>query len=376
MANYLYVANPAAGGRLYQRDPTTGAAVATVSTVSQPILVAVSPDGSQVACSFGGTYLQFVNTSTLVASTQFTTSVSFWGLCWAKFGTKVFCQGAGSVVAYNTAGTLLSTWTVAGANGQSQIAISPDGTKLYCTCDTVVKQVDTTTGLVTATYPTMASSPSYGICVSPDGSKVYVNNGTSPAKVYAITVSSGTLSSPTTVGNNPGGMCVTPDGTKLFCTSYTGGAVYRIDTSTMTVTATASVNGAQEVAVVPDGSIVWATDYPDAKIFPINPSTGVAGTGVTVSGGLAYGVGIIPPPTRGPIQLAPSWGFGPATKTIATASKQTALKAGHVPQPARNAPAWAFAMMRIKEASKRAVNPTSSHVPGGADESSPLGHYP
>jgi YVTN family beta-propeller protein len=97
---------------------------------------------------------------------------------------------------------------------------------------------------VTATIP-VGISPRE-VAVSPDGSKVYVTNGGSNS-VSVIATATNTVSATIPVGTAPLGVAVSSDGSKVFVANLLSNTVSVIETAANTVTATISV-GVEPIA--------------------------------------------------------------------------------------------------------------------------------
>ena len=144
----------------------------------------------------------------------------------------------------------------------SNVAVSPDGTKVYVTNQNShdVTVIDTTTNTKTATITGLGTRPQ-GLAVSPDGTKVWVANEDSNNVSVIDTTTNTVTFTITGLGTRPQEVAVSPDGTKVYVTNFTSNNVSVIDTTTNTVTATITVgNYPQGVAVSPDGTKVYVAN--------------------------------------------------------------------------------------------------------------------
>jgi YVTN family beta-propeller protein len=303
-----------------------------------PQSVAVSPDGRWLAITNTGTQVQFGDLTVplpapgaaAIAGPIITTGLSSVNAgVWAPDSSKAYFQGAGAVQSSNQTGAVLGpVWTVAGATGLTQLAISTDGTKLYCTCGTSVKQVDTTSGAVTATYSGLTGA--MGICISPDNTMLYVSDGLTSGNIYPITIATGTVGTPL-AANNPQGLCVSPDGSTLWSAQQGSNQVQAIATSSFTVTHTiGSITSPKAIAVARDGTSVLVSTSA-ANVIPISTSTFTAGAALSVPQA-ALGISVQPITGRAYCSLGPL--FTEANTTVPLSLGPFILESPPVPAPA------------------------------------------
>jgi YVTN family beta-propeller protein len=124
-----------------------------------------------------------------------------------------------------------------------------------------VSVIDTATNKITANIPT--GFIPWQIAVTPDGSKLYATSAGSadvaanpfPFAVSVIDTATNAVTTTIRIGSEPFGVAVTPDGRRVYVTSLTidTSSVLVIDTTTNTVIATIPVSGgAGGVSVTPD----------------------------------------------------------------------------------------------------------------------------
>jgi len=211
-------------------------------------------------------------------------------------GTKVYVTNEGdseisTVSVIDTATNTVTATVNVGARPRG-IAISPDGTKAYVMNygSNEISIIDTANDTVTAT---MNTENPLGIAISPDGTKVYVTNNGESVSVIDTTTNAVTASVP--VGGRLDGVAVSPDGTKVYVTNgwYKGddgpyyaleiGTVSVIDTATNAITATVSVGHLPlGVAVSPDGTKVYVANFGSANISVIDTETNTVTASVNV----------------------------------------------------------------------------------------------
>ena len=150
----------------------------TVTVGSNPVGVAITPDGNYAYVANSGT--------TTVSVIQISTN------------------------------TVIATVTV-GSTPQN-IAITPDGTYAYVANynSGTVSVIQISTNTVTATV-TVGSNP-VGVAITPDGNYAYVANHSS-GTVSVIQISTNTVTATVTVGTDPYGVAITPDGNYAYVTN-------------------------------------------------------------------------------------------------------------------------------------------------------------
>jgi YVTN family beta-propeller protein len=168
-------------------------------------------------------------------------------------------------------------------NGALQVAITPDGTRLYVTNfgehadvgipGTTVSVIDTEINAVIATIPGLGPNPT-GLAVTPDGKRVYVSNELALTVSVIDTATNTIIGPPIPVGIVPASVTITPDGRRAYVTNLVVGTVSVIDTETNTVIATIKV-GEQPLgsAVTPDGRRLYVVNKFSASVSVIDTST-------------------------------------------------------------------------------------------------------
>ncbi|MCV7298439.1 beta-propeller fold lactonase family protein [Mycobacterium barrassiae] len=155
----------------------------------------------------------------------------------------------------------------------NEMAISPDGTRLYVTNNgfftgNTVTVIDTETNSVVAII-TVGDEPRE-VAVSPDGATAYVANlgGT----VSVIDTTTNTVTATISVGVVPDGIAVSPDGGTVYVTQNDG-TVSVIDTATHHLTTIAVGDNSHNLAVSPDGGTLYVTNTNDDTVSVINTAT-------------------------------------------------------------------------------------------------------
>jgi YVTN family beta-propeller protein len=212
-------------------------------------------------------------------------------------------------VATNTAGTTIPV----GSGSVPELAVSPDGSKVYASDanGTSVKVISTASNTVTATIPLGANNSPAGIAVSPDGTKLYVvipfsldpipNDG---GKIVVIDTATNLIDGDPIPGDrlgSPREIAVTPDGAKAYVANVVGDSVSVIDTSSRAVTSSPSIADPTALAVTPDGGDVYVTQAgspgtvsvistPTDEVAPGTIPVGYSPSGIAITpdGEMAY----------------------------------------------------------------------------------------
>jgi YVTN family beta-propeller protein len=173
-------------------------------------------------------------------------------------------QSGGTVTIKNpVSGATLATLTVPGGS-PSDVAVKPDGSRVYVARQHGVSVIDTSTKAIIAN---LQMSPELdgahlGIAVRPDGTRAYMTNQSKGTVAELnISVEPPVLITTVNVGTNPLGVAVTPDGSRVYVSNSGSGTVSVIDTATNAVTATVSGVGTnlQGVAVSANGNRVYVS---------------------------------------------------------------------------------------------------------------------
>ena len=256
---YVYVVNMG-DGSLSIVDTGSNAVVKTVTGVGdKPVDVAVSPDGEHV----------YVASQT--KSGTFTT------------------DGIGTVAIVDTTSRTVVK-TVAVGRSPVAVAVSPDGQRVYVANEEPnvtgtgdLFNTGTVTVIATGTNTVLTTVEAgylpADVAVSPDGTKLYVTNlGPSPDDPSGISVIDTATWQPVrhiAVGLNPNHLAVSPDGARVYATDWSNKKLWVVDTTTNSVTS--SVAGPTEgVAISPDGLHVYAVqggNNPDNSVAVIDTAS-------------------------------------------------------------------------------------------------------
>ncbi|MEI6253773.1 MAG: Ig-like domain-containing protein [Mycobacteriaceae bacterium] len=236
------------------------------------------PDGAQVTVSLnpvGVTHYGVVQAIT--AGGGFNTPTE---LAVSADGVNAYVASGADVLVIDTAiGTvttaipIVANWD--GGNSINDVAVSPDGTRVYASSsigygassDSTVSVIDTRPA--SPAYNQVISTIDLGndfanrLAVSPDGARVYVV-GDSTVSVIDTTTNT-VVGSPITVGSKPYTVAVSRDGARVYVVNYGDGTVSVIDTTTNTVVGSPISVGVRPfvAAISPDGAHLYVIDGGD-----------------------------------------------------------------------------------------------------------------
>lgn len=160
-------------------------------------------------------------------------------------------------------------------SGPLELAVSPDGTRVYVTNSTIsrLSVIDTVTNTRLTTIP-VGGGPEQ-VAVSPNGSRAYVTNRISNSVSVIDTATNTVLTSVSlSFGAAPKGVAVNPISPRVYVANSGADTVSVIDSGTNTVVAT--ISGFQVptgIAASPDGSRVYVTNDGRGDVSVINTAT-------------------------------------------------------------------------------------------------------
>ena len=239
----------------------TNTVVATIRVGTQPIGIAVTPDGTKVYIT------NSESNSVSVISTQTNTVIATIPVGTYPYSAAVSPDGSLAYIANANDGTIsiinTSTNTVKATVKVGMyawdIAQNADGSRLYISdyINSLVYVFDTPTSAVVATINTPRQP--YGLCVSNDGTKVYVADETANSdSVLVINTATNTVISTISTDRNPYTMVESPDGKWLYVVNANGADVSVIDLSTNLLTVNIPVGGFPEsLSITSDGRYLY-----------------------------------------------------------------------------------------------------------------------
>jgi len=249
-------------------DTATNSVVATVRAGNFPQGIVVSPNGKKVyVTNRYSNNVSVIDTGANTVVSTLNTGKSPAGVAVSPDGKKLYVTNYedNTVSIFDTTTKTVIT-TISVGRGPKEIAVTPDGTRVYvANLDSEsISVIDTATNSVTNTL-TVGGVPS-GVTVNPDGKKVYVtNNDEHFSTVSVIDTVTNKITALIPVGSSPMGISVTPDGKKVYVAISFYNTVSVIDTATNAITATVLVENSPYASGQFIGSIPIEPVYPLAN---------------------------------------------------------------------------------------------------------------
>ena len=290
-----YVANEASGTLSVVAEGATSPST-TIQVGSQPVAVAITPDGSiAFVADYGSSTVTPIATAVSVAGVPIQVGDNPEALAITPNGQTLYVANSGSdsitpvsIPDADNAGTPIKL-----ATSPTQLAITPNGATLYV----LSKQAGTVTPITIATgavgTPIPIGTKPTAIAITPNGKAAYVtlesNNSLVP-----ITTSTNAVGAPIPVGDEPISIAVTPSGKTAYVANLGSSTVVPITLKTRAVgRAIAVPPDPVGVAVTPDGTTVDVTSLADNTVTPIATTTDTVGSPATV-GASPAGLAIAP----------------------------------------------------------------------------------
>ncbi|MDB5007180.1 MAG: beta-propeller fold lactonase family protein [Mucilaginibacter sp.] len=264
-------------------NTATNSIVSKIAVGTNPIGVAISPDGSLVyITNQGAGSVSVINALTNAVAATIPVGDYPSGISVSPDGKTVYVANGGSntISVINTA-TNMVTATLSGFSEPGGVTVSPDGSKVYVANEgsNDIAIINTTTNAVATNIP-VGTYP-IGITISPDGNSVYVVNGMSNS-VSVINTTTNAVTGTIPVGSSPHGISISPDGSRIYVVNSNSVSV--INTATKAVIATIPVgNGTFGLSVSPDGALVYVPNALDNTVSVISTSTNTVVSTFTIS---------------------------------------------------------------------------------------------
>jgi YVTN family beta-propeller protein/autotransporter-associated beta strand protein len=246
---YVYVTNNASN-KISVIDAATNTVVGSITLGSQPAGVAITPDGkfayvtSTDVTKIGsiGTTVSVISTATNAVVGSITVGTAPLGLAISTDGKYAYVANThdGTISVINTVTNTIVGRPISVENSPVGVAVTPNGKYVFVTNnrDNTVSVIDTTTRSMVVPPIAVGNDPA-GIVITPNGRFAYIaNNGSGNVNsntVSVIDTATDKVIGTVTVGNKPLGIDVTPDGKYVYVTNSNDGTVSVINTATNTV---------------------------------------------------------------------------------------------------------------------------------------------
>jgi len=305
-APFVYVANYGdAIGTVSVIDAANQTVVDTVEVGTNPLGVAVSPDGSRVYVTNQKTLgtLTIIDAGTNAVATPVPVGAGPSGVAVKLPGTKVYVANRDdkTVSVFDVGSGVVTGSPIAVGNNPLGVAVNPAGTPAYVVnkgSDSVTV-IDTNLDTVITTVD-VGNDPTH-VAVSPNGSRVLVTNG-SNSSVSVIDAGTNTVIDTIAVGNTPEGIAFDPDGTHAYVANNGPNTVSVIDTLTGTVSGPIVVGvNPFDLTVDPTGSRLYVTNRGGASVSVIDLVSGAVATTVDVGLGPTGFGSLMMPGLRPPV---------------------------------------------------------------------------
>lgn len=258
---------------LYKMNVAADTINSFIGTVTGNSGIAISPNKATIYVAEYGGGLHIVDAASFTLTTTLTASglSNIQNLAVSPDGTKIYACSSNTVVVVAIPGNTVSS-VITGLSSAYSVAFSPDGTKAY-----VANFGNNTVGIIDATSDTLVSSinlgaESIGIAFNPDGLHAYaaLYNNAQVAVIDTVALTFTTVS----VGANPISIAVTPDGSKAYVCNRSSNNVSVISTSSNTVVATPSVGGSPYgLGISAGGNKVYVANNTGNSVSVISTAT-------------------------------------------------------------------------------------------------------
>jgi YVTN family beta-propeller protein len=218
------------------------------------------------------------------------------GLAVTPDGSRIYVTNNGGTttsVINTLTDTIADTITV--GTLPMQVAMAPDGAKAYVSNVATDSVSVITTASNSVTYTIVGFNYPTCLAVTPDNQKLFVTNK-NENQIWKVDTGDPTQKQTLAVGANPAGIVITPDGKKAYVANQDGNSVSVIDIIANKTDLISNNIGTTPtlLAVTPDGSKVYVTNYGSANVSIIDTATDTASATKIVVGTNPQGVAVTP----------------------------------------------------------------------------------
>ena len=228
---------------------------AAIPVASNPLQVAITPDGSTAVVSSYDNAVNFIDTNTNTSSTMnVSSSLHPCGVAITPDGkrayvTNLYDVGASVLVIDIASRSLVATIPVNSFYPQN-VSITPDGSQAWVTYyqNNAVTVIDTLTNTVATN---LAVPMAQGIAFDPAGTTAYVASSSTPGQLYLIDTSNFNTIKEIPLGSQPVDVAVSPDGALVFVNNFGGGTSVIDRLSNQVIGTVATAAGTRGISFVP-----------------------------------------------------------------------------------------------------------------------------
>jgi DNA-binding beta-propeller fold protein YncE len=228
-----------ASASVTRQTSCSGALVTTIKTGTNPLQVAVTPDGSLALVTGFDSTLTFIDTATNNATIVRTPGdINPSGVAISPDGTYAYVTSFNifnpSVLKVDLAKRTM-VQTVGVSSYPQSVFFNPDGSQAYVTFpfQNLVYILDTLTTTVAKTI--ILPGPAFGVAFDSTGSRAYITCRTTPGTVQVFDTTTYKILQAVTVGQNPCDILVTPDDQLIAAANFEGKSLSVIDATSLKV---------------------------------------------------------------------------------------------------------------------------------------------
>jgi autotransporter-associated beta strand protein/YVTN family beta-propeller protein len=302
----LYVSNNASNSISVYQTNADGSltAVTTIAAIgTQPRGIAVRGDQAFAYVALNGpgvNQVKVIDTSTNTVVQTVATGASPFGIAVSPDGTRVYAanNNGNSVSVFSAdsvTGQLSALTTITVGNQPRSIKFNSDGSRAYIANQSPgsgsVSVVDTATNSVIATINTGGQLTD--LAINPDGTRIYASD--TGNKVYVINTATNTVvATPTATLSNPSGIAVSADGTRFYVANINGHNISQFDAATNTSLGTVVSNlNPAGMALSPDGTFVYVAKSGSNNVGIYSISSGLLTEDSAIAAGTSpFAVGL------------------------------------------------------------------------------------
>lgn len=300
-AQTAYVTTTLAG-QVVPIDTATNTAGTPIAVGSEPVGVAITPDGETAyVANFGSDSVTPIDTATNTAAPPIAAGTQPTDIAITPDGRTAYVtnRGSDSVTPIDTATNTVGPPILTSVDFPFAVAVTPDGKTLYVGGEgnNNVAVIDTATNTVSQTI-TLAA-PAVSIAITPDGETAYAVNPS--GSVTPIDTATNLAGARFSAGSTAFGIAVSPDGGTAYVVNEFSNGVTPFLTATDTALAPISVSGLPvDDAITPDGETLYVTNTDDGKgghtdaVSAFSTATNALEGPPIAVGGLAFEVAITP----------------------------------------------------------------------------------